>query len=183
MPSKDSRATCVFLVLFSLAILGYAEYERRFGTPPKNQLTVVTGRATNVSMTQTRVRFGGRIDRVHFTVGGVTTEYGSNRPGYAGLLAAIQSNQNMALAVSTKGGTPLQQYGPMPIYVAYVGGQPIVTYEQTATRNGQGVLAAFLTGGIAFCIALWRFSRLSSGTSSRPGPASYRGDFVGPRVR
>lgn len=181
MPSNDSRATAVFFILFSLAILGYAEYERRSGTPPKNQLTVVTGRATNVSMVQSRVRFGGRIDHLHFTLGGIATEYASNRPGYPRLLASIQSNQNLALAVSTKGSTLMQQYGPMPIYVAYVGSQPIVTYEETAARNGQYVMAAFLTGGIALCIAIWRFSKASPG-GSRRGASIYRGDFVGPRV-
>ncbi|HSI13928.1 MAG TPA: hypothetical protein VK961_17915 [Chthoniobacter sp.] len=182
MPSKTSRASAIFFVLFSLTILAYAEYERRYGTPPKTQLAVVTGRATNISTAESRVRYGGRVYHVYFTLGGITTEYASNRPGYQQLLAAIQSNQPLALAVSTKGGTLLQQYGRTPIYAAYVGSQPVVTYEQTATLNGQKNIAVFLAGGIALCIAIWRFSKTSSGSGPR-GSVSNRGNFVGPRVR
>ena len=182
MPSNTSRASAILFVLFSLAILAYAEYDRRYGTPPKNQLTVVTGRATDVSTTQSRTRYGGRIYHVHLTLGGITTGYASNRPGYQRLLEAIQSNQTMTLAASTKGESLLHQYGSTPIYAAYVGSQPIVTYEQTAYRNEQRNIAVFVTGGVALCIAIWRFSKASSGSSPR-GPTSYRGDFVGPRVR
>jgi hypothetical protein len=153
----------------------------RYGTPAKNQLTVVTGRATNLSMFQSRVRFGGRIDHLHFTLGGINTEYASNRPGYPQLLAAIQSNQTLSLALSSKGEMPLHQYGQNPIYIAYVGSQPVVTYEQTATRNGQENLATFLTGGVVLCVAIWKYSKASA-ASSRRSPASYRRDFVGPRV-
>src|SRR4051812_34782427 len=100
LPPRVEFALSVVFCLLGLFLLVSAGYSRRWGTTPKEELTVVTGAATGARIEEVRAGTGA-TQYLWFTVGGYTTEYGQGRPGFDRVVAAIRTGKPLTIGVST----------------------------------------------------------------------------------
>jgi hypothetical protein len=138
-----------------LFFLVVEDFSRRHGLTPKEELTVVTGPATEVTMTRVTQGNGLVTDFLHFTVDGQTTEYGSDSPGYPRLLEVIRNGNDLTIGVSTKRETLFPRSGWVPLYSASVGSEPILTYEETVRTSYRSSHAALILAGAFLLIGGW----------------------------
>ncbi len=129
------------LLLTGLFLLAANEFDRRHGTTPKQELTVVTGKPTGATPSKIRSRMGHVTHTLRFTVEGQTTEYDSTLPGFQRILEAVRNGATMTLAVSTNRETLIPRNGWVPLYFLSIGPDQVVTYEDMITTRYHGSTA------------------------------------------
>lgn len=148
-------AVCAVFFILGLFFLAVGEFGRRYGTTPKQELTLVTGRATNATLSEVRGRYGQVTNFLHFTVEGQTTELGSDLPGFQKILQAVRSGTTMTIGVSTRRETLFPRKGWVPLYSLAIGSEPVVTYEDTVTKGYRGSNAPLILGCAFLLIGGW----------------------------
>lgn len=146
---------CGVVVLVGLFFLAVSEFARRYGTTPKEELTVNTGRATDATLSQVQGRYGQATNFLRFAVAGQVTEYGSDMPGFARILQAVQNGEALTLGVSTKRETVFPRNGWAPLYSLSIGAEQVVTYEDTIEHRSRSAKAPFIVAGVLLLIGGW----------------------------
>lgn len=141
---------CIGLFVVGLGCLGVAEFGRRHGTTPEDQLTVVTGRATNATSSS----FQGTT-YLRFTIQDQTVDYSSDLPSFERVVDAIRRGTSMTIGVSTKRETLFPRDGWVALYSLSINDKPVLTYDHTVTKGYRGSNTTFIVAGVLLAISTW----------------------------
>ncbi len=153
-PSALNWLFCIVVLLVGVVSLGLYTFSSLYGTTAENELTLVTGVAKNVRLTEIPGRFGAKSQVATFSVGNYQTEYGSGSPKYDAVLAAIRSGKPVQLWVSTKKETLFPRAGWVPLYKLSMQGEPVVTYAEVIENKEDDSQSTLIVGGALLGLGL-----------------------------
>jgi hypothetical protein len=143
------RKTAVWEWLFCLAVLFVGlfflfvyEFNRQHGTTAEDDLTLAEGVADPVLLPQS-----GKTQSLLFTVAGLNTDYASDRPHFAAVLAAVQSGKPIRIWISTRQETLVpRSKNWATLYKLSVGDRPVLRYAEVVEHQQKGATAALIVG-------------------------------------
>jgi hypothetical protein len=125
------------LLIIGCALLAFSVFDRRNGTTPEPELTVVQGVPYNVEWSEVTGRGGSRTRFLHFNVGEHRTTYSQSDPKFDDVAAAITSGHPVRAWVSTRQETIFPRQGWVPLYQLSLGQWQVLAYADTIARRAE----------------------------------------------